>query len=307
MTNYFHLAKTIVRAHVRTTMTIDKPGIYSMTLPEYIADPCPEPSLSASVAHTLITESPIHAFVQHPRLNKGRIDGGSTKMDIGTIVHGLVLEGDESRLVIIEASDYRTKVAQETRDAARLAGLVPVLAGDMGMIHEIVAAAKSAIAHSELAEAFTPAAGKPEQTLIWQEGEIWLRSRPDWMTNDHRLIIDLKTTTGSAEPSQWLRTMLGNGNDLQAVLGLRGIKALTTAGCYCKFVFWVVEQNPPYASSFVGLSPQFLEMSEHKIERAIRLWSDCSLTNCWGGYPSRICWVEPPSWEWTREQEKGLL
>jgi hypothetical protein len=284
---------------------IDKPGIYEMPLTEYIADPCPEPSLSATIANVLITESPIHAYVQHPRLNKGRIDHGSNKMDIGTIVHGLVLEGDESRLVIVEADDWRTKVAKETRDAARLAGLVPVLAGDMGMIHEIVKAAQSAIAHSELAEAFTPQAGKPEQTLCWQEGDIWLRSRPDWLTNDHRLIIDLKTTAGSAEPMAWMKTMLGNGNDLQAVLGLRGIKTLDPKS-RCAFVFWVVEQNPPYASSFVGLSPQFLEMSEHKLERALRLWSDCTMTNCWGGYPSQVCWVEPPSWEWTREQEKGL-
>lgn len=282
-------------------------GIYSMPLVDYIADPAPEPSLSASIAHTLITQSPLHAFVQHPRLNKGVIDSGSTKQDIGTIVHGIVLEGDESRLVIVEADDWRTKVARETRDAARLAGLVPVLAGDLGMIREIAAAALSAIANSELADAFTPEAGKAEQTLLWKEGDIWLRSRPDWLTNNHRLIIDLKTTTGSAEPTAWLRTMLGNGNDIQAALGLRGIKALTTGGANCQLVFWVVEQNPPYASSFIGLSPQFLEMAEHKLERAIRLWSDCTMTNCWGGYPSRVCWVEPPNWEWERELQKGLI
>jgi hypothetical protein len=280
-------------------------GIHAIPLVDYIADPAPEPSLSASIAHTLITQSPIHAFVQHPRLNKGRIDTGSTKMDIGTIVHGIVLEGDESRLVVVEADDWRTKVAKETRDEARLAGLVPVLAGDLGMIHEIVAAAKSAIANSELVSAFTPVVGKAEQTLLWQEGDIWLRSRPDWITNDHRLIIDLKTTAGSAEPSAWIRTMLGNGADLQAVLGLRGIKTLDPKS-RCQFVFWVVEQNPPYASSFVGLSPQFLEMSEHKLERAIRDWSACTMTNTWPGYPSQVAWVEPPSWEWTREQEKGL-
>lgn len=286
---------------------IDKPGIYSMTLPEYIADPCIEPSLSASVAHTLITQSPIHAFVQHPRLNKGVIESGSTKMDIGTIVHGLVLEGDESRLVIVEADDWRTNVAKETRNAARLAGLVPVLAGDIGMIREIAAAARSAIANSELREEFTPEAGKAEQTLVWQEGECWYRSRPDWLTNDHRIIIDLKTTAGSAEPSAWLRTMLGNGNDLQAALGLRGLTLLTKNSVIPQFVFWVVEQNPPYASSFIGLSPQFLEMSEHKLARAMQLWSDCTMTNCWSGYPDRICYLEPPSWEWTREQEKGLV
>ena len=285
--------------------TVKEPGIYSISLTEYVADPCPEPSLSASVAHTLITESPIHAFVQHPRLNKGRIDGGSTKMDIGTIVHGLVLEGDESRLVIVEADDWRTKVAKETRDEARRVGLVPVLAGDMGMIREIAAAATSAIANSELAEAFTPTAGKAEQTMVWQEGDIWLRSRPDWLTNDHHLIIDLKTTAGSAEPTAWLRTMLGCGNDLQAVLGLRGIHKLDPKA-RCQFVFWVVEQNPPYASSFIGLSPQFLEMSEHKLQRAMQLWNDCTLMNCWSGYPSQICWMEPPNWEWIKEMEGSV-
>ncbi len=284
---------------------VDKPGIYEMPLVDYIADPCPDPSLSASVAHTLIAESPLHAFVNHPRLNPGLINDGSSKMDIGTIVHGIVLEGDESRLVIVEADDWRTKVARETRDAARLAGLVPVLAGDMGMIREIAESARTAIANSELADAFTPEAGKPEQTLCWKEGEIWLRSRPDWLTNDHRLIIDLKTTAGSAEPSQWLRTMLGNGNDLQAVLGLRGLTRLTKNSVIPQFVFWVVEQNPPYASSFAGLSPQFIEMSEHKLERAIQLWGDCIMTGAWSGYPDRICWLEPPSWEWTREMEKG--
>lgn len=285
---------------------LDKPGIYDIPLVEYIADPAPEPSLSASVAHTLITQSPLHAFVQHPRLNKGVIDSGSSKMDIGTIVHGIVLEGDESRLVIVEADDWRTKVARETRDAARLAGCVPVLSGDMGQVREIAQAARDAIRHSELADVFTETQSKAEQTLLWQEGDIWLRSRPDWLTNDHRLIIDLKTTTGSAEPSAWLKTMLGNGNDLQAVMGLRGIKALSENGARCQFVFWVVEQNPPYASSFVGLAPQFLELSEHKLARAIQLWSDATTLNVWDGYPSRVCWVDPPAYLWTKEMEGGL-
>ena len=284
---------------------IDKPGIYAIPLTEYIADPCPEPSLSATIANVLITESPIHAYMWHPRLNTQGAREDSEKADIGTIAHGMILENDESRIVVIEAEDWRTKAAKEARDATYAAGGIPVLANNVGPIRKMVERAKSFIAHSELAEAFTPTAGKPEQTLCWQEGDIWLRSRPDWLTNDHRLIIDLKTTAGSAEPMAWMKTMLGNGNDLQAVLGLRGIKILDPKS-RCQFVFWVVEQNPPYASSFVGLSPQFLEMSEHKLERALRLWSDCTMTNCWGGYPSQICWIEPPAYAWTAEQLKGL-
>lgn len=280
---------------------VSKPGIYSMPLVEYISDPAPEPSLSASVAHKLITESATHARIYHPRLNPGGAREESNKMDLGTICHGILLEGDESRLVIIEADDFKTKVAKETRDAARAAGLVPVLAGKMGQVHEIVNEAKEAIRQSELADAF--ANGTPEQTMLWQEGDIWLRSRPDWLTNDHRLIIDYKTTAGSAEPSAWIRTALGNGADLQAVLGLRGLRHLFKIHDP-KFVFMVQEQDPPYAVSFVGLDPVFLDMAEHKLARAIRLWSDCALTNTWPGYPSRVCWMSPPAWAYNEEEAK---
>ena len=282
---------------------IDKPGIYDIPLTDYIADPAPEPSLSASIASVLISQSPLHAFVQHPRLNPGGLREESTKADIGTIAHGMLLENDESRIVVIDADDWRTKAAKEARDAAYESGKVPMLAKQERPIRKMVEEARKAIQNSELAEAW--ANGKAEQTLIWKEGEIWLRSRPDWLANDHSLIIDLKTTTGSAEPMAWMRTMLGLGNDLQAVLGLRGIKAISPKS-RCQFVFWVVEQDAPYASSFVGLSPQFLEMSEHKMERAIRDWSDCITTNTWPGFPGRVCWLEPPAYAWTAEQLKGL-
>ena len=281
---------------------IDKPGIYDIPLTDYIADPAPEPSLSASIASVLIGQSPLHAFVQHPRLNPGGLREESTKADIGTIAHGMLLENDESRIVIIDADDWRTKAAKEARDAAYEAGKVPMLAKQERPIRKMVEEARKAIQNSELAEAW--ANGKAEQTLVWKEGEIWLRSRPDFLTNAHDLIIDYKTTTGSAEPNSWMRTALGNGNDLQAVLGLRGLRKLTGAKCP-QFVFMVQEQDAPYAVSFVGLDPVFLEMSEHKLERAIQLWSDCTLTNAWPGYPSRICWMSPPAWVYTEEELKS--
>ena len=109
-------------------MTITEPGLYQMPLTDYIADPAPEPSLSSSLAHTLITQTPIHAFMRHPRLNPGAPREESNKMDIGTIAHGLLLEGDESRIVLIEAEDWRTKEAKEQRDQAYADGKVPLLA-----------------------------------------------------------------------------------------------------------------------------------------------------------------------------------
>jgi len=279
---------------------ITAPGLYDIPLVEYIADPAPEPSLSASVAHKLITHSPIHAFMYHPRLNPGGVRDESSKADIGTIAHGMLLEGDESRVVVIEADDWRTKDAKAARDAAYEAGKVPVLAKQMGPIRKMVEVAQSAIEHSELRLPFKN--GEAEQTMIWKEGDIWFRSRPDMLANPD-VIIDYKTTTGSAEPVSWIRTALGNGNDLQAALGLRGLRHLLKPRDP-QFIFIVQEQDPPYAVSFVGLDPVFLDMAHHKLERAIRLWSDCSLTNTWPGYPSRVCWMSPPSWAYTEEEQK---
>lgn len=285
-------------------MKVDAPGLYSMTLPEYIADPAPEPSLSASAAHTLITQTAIHTYMRHPRLNPGAPREESKVADIGTIAHGLLLEGDESRIVLIEADDWRTKDAKEKRDAAYAEQKIPLLGKQLGPIRKMVEVARSAIAHSELASAFTPQAGKAEQTMVWEEKGVWLRSRPDWLTDDRRLIIDLKTTTGSAEPTAWIRTMLGNGADIQAALGLRGLRTLFNAKDP-QFVFIVLEQDPPYGVSFVGLSPQFMEMAESKLNRAIQRWGDCVLTNTWTGYPNRVCWMEPPAFAWTQEMEEN--
>lgn len=287
-------------------MKVDKPGLYSMTLPEYIEDPAPEPSLSASAAHTLITQTAIHAYMRHPRLNPGAPREESKVADIGTIAHGLLLEGDESRIVLIEADDWRTKDAKEKRDAAYAEQKIPLLGKQLGPIRKMVEVARSAIAHSELASSFTPQTGHAEQTMVWEEKGIWLRSRPDWLTFDRELIIDYKTSGVSANPLTWMRgPMLGNGCDIQAVLGLRGLRKLFNAR-NPQFVFMVQEQEPPYAVSFVGLSPTFLHMAESKLDRAMQLWGDCTMTNCWPGYPSRVCWVDPPAYAAIEEEEKSL-
>jgi PDDEXK-like domain of unknown function (DUF3799) len=280
---------------------ISTPGFHKISLAEYLADPCPEPAFSTSVASTLLTKSPLHAWMEHPRLNPNRQRDESDQADLGTVAHGILLEGSTERVVIVEASDWRTNKAKEARDAARLEGKTPILAHKMSEILKMVEVARRHIANSEVAEAFKD--GEPEQTMIWQEGETWCKARPDWLTKDKRLDLDYKTTGGSAEPSAWMRgVMLGGGYDLQCALRLRGLRALGIRDP--QFVFMVQEVEPPYAMSFVGLSPAFLDVAERKLARALTLWQDCLMTNTWSGYPSRVCWVEPPGWVVTEEDFK---
>lgn len=274
------------------TTTIVKPGIYHMPITDYVNDPAPVPSLNASCAHTILTQSPRHAWAKHPRLNPCKESDESSRLDLGTIAHALLLEDDDSRVVVIEAADWKTKAAREERDAARAAGKLPILPHDYESAQEMVAVAREAIDASELGSAFADAT--PEQTLVWEEEGIWMRCRPDKATPDWRVLFDYKTAGVSASPMAFLRSMLRYGYDLQAALNLRGVEHLCNPRD-CVFVFIVQEIDPPYAVSFVSLSPQWLALAKDKLRMAMSIWKGCLRTNEWPGFSSRVAYLEAPA------------
>lgn len=274
-------------------------GVYDIPLADYINDPAPEPSLNASMAHTLLTATPAHARMAHPRLSPQQEREESSRLDLGTIAHGLLLEGDDSRVVVIEADDWRTTAAKDERDAARLEGKLPILVKDFDVVSNMVETAQTTIGQSEVATDFSAAI--PEQTLIWQESDIWLRCRPDKATPDWRVVFDYKTCAGTAHPAVWAKTsMVRYGYDLQAAINLRGVKALRLAK-KTTFVFLVQEMEPPYALSIVSLAPSWITLADDKLRVAMSLWKGCTRKNEWPGYPSRVAYVDAPAYaqgEW---------
>lgn len=274
-------------------------GVHDIPLTDYINDPAPEPSLNASIAHTLLTQTPAHARMAHPRLSPQQDREESSRLDLGTIAHGLLLEGDDSRVVVIEADDWRTKAAKDERDAARLEGKLPILVKDFDIVSNMVEIAQTTIGQSEVATEFSAAI--PEQTLIWQEADIWLRCRPDKATPDWRVVFDYKTCAGTAHPAVWAKTsMVRYGYDLQAAINLRGVKALGLAK-KTTFVFLVQEMEPPYALSIVSLAPSWITLADDKLRVAMSLWKGCTRKNEWPGYPARVAYVDAPAYaqgEW---------
>lgn len=287
--------------------TIIEPGVIAgLPILEYVKDPAPAPSLSASIAHTLLTKSARHAWFSHPRLNREWQPDEATRLDVGTIAHAMLLEKDESRVVAIDAPDWKSKAARIERDAVRADGKLPVLADALDEIRAMVTVARRAIAGSELAEMLT--SGQVEQTIVWREGDVWCRCRPDWLSEDARILADYKTTGASAEPDAWSRgLMLAMGYDVQAAFGLRAARVLLKPTREPSFVFIVQEVDPPYAVSFVGLSPEFEAFADDKRREALATWTTCMTTDTWPSYPSRIAWAEPPAWAITRFHEHSYL
>lgn len=281
---------------------IESPGIYSIPAAEYHADPCPAPSLSASVAKLLVSKSPRHAWTAHPRLNPAYEPTEDTKFDLGSAAHAHLLEG-VNRMVVIDADSYRTNAAKEARDEARAAGKHPVLKADYANVLLMRNVALKAIADCPDLSGITLADGKAEQSVIWKEGAVYCRARIDWLADDYSLILDLKTTAASANPDAWVRTMSGMDGEVQGAFNIRGVKAVT--GKEPKFVFLVQEVDPPFACSFVGLPPAFLALGASKCAVAVEAWRQCLASNEWPAYTNRICWVDPPAYHQAEWEGRG--
>ena len=250
------------------------------------------PSFSASLAKLIIQRSPLHAWTASRALNPDYEEEHSDEFDLGTICHSLVLEGDESKLVVVEANDWRTKAAREAKDEARAAGKTPILARKMPQVRAIVLAARSAIENSELKGIF--AGAQIEQPVMWQEGSIACRCKPDLFNAAFfgGTVLDLKTTT-NAEPNAFIRQITSLGYDVQNDFYLRGTKAK-------RFIFVAVETEAPYATSLVALGPQMLEIAARKIDFALAIWEACTKSGQWRGYSNQIHYAEPNPWDAAR-------
>ena len=266
-------------------------GIHIISEAEYHADPCDRPSLSSSLAKVLLNQSPRHAWMQHPQLNPDYRPEENSRFDLGSAAHALLLEGNQAKIAIIEADDWRTKKAKEERDIARENGLLPVLAKHDFALKAMVKAAREFIETTELKGIF--ADGQPEQTVLWQEQNTWCRARPDWLTDDHKIILDYKTTD-SAAPEVFIRQIPRMGYDLQSEFYTRGIYRLFNL--MPVFIFLAQEIDPPYACSLVSLSNAYRDIADAKVERAMELWGQCLSSGNWPSYNTAIHYAQAPGW-----------
>lgn len=295
-----------------------KPGIYSISMEAYLA----LPALSSGLCHTILTQSPLHAWCESA-LNPARVREDSSVMDIGTLAHAVLLEGGTNKLVEIDPEDYPSKTGsipdgwtnkaiRQARDDARARGFIPVFKKDVNAVTSMVNAARAYVAGSEIKGVFDT--GAPEQTLIWSElfvGRDYeqlnaiYKARADWLTADRSICLSYKTTAGSANPDAWIRTQLPS-HDIATVFYERAVLEACPEVQSTRCVHLVQEQSPPYACSLVGLDPTYAQLAERKLARAMQLWAHCLKTGKWPAYPSRIAWAVPKPWDQQQFDEQEI-
>lgn len=285
-------------------MMIDKPGIYREFDGEaYFADPCPRASLSQSIAKILIDRSPLHAAMAHPRLREAvgalNDDDDAEKyvkaQAIGNAAHKLML-GRGKDVDVIDLPDFKTKAARELRDAASMAGRVPILTKHMIDATDMVESGRSQIKSHEAADCFQN--GDGEVALIWQEKGIWFRCLVDWLHHDLLTVDDYKTGAVSVAPHVVGYRMVDQGWDIQAAMIERGLDALhpQTAGRR-RYRFIAQENDDPYALTVCQLSESVMTMGRKKLQAAVDVWTRCLDRGEWPGYINRVISPEYPGFK----------
>lgn len=279
---------------------ITQPGLYSLSNEAYHADPCPEPSLSNSIAKLLLKQSPLHAHFHHPRLNPSRLPLEPTlPMQKGSALHRLIL-GKGADIEVLPYDNYKTKAAREARECAVAAGMIVLLEKEADEIaHCADAAVQQLKQREDCVELFSP--GRSEMTLAWQEDGAWCRGMVDFLPDDPRApVFDLKGTTKSASPHEWSRSLVQEyrTQDRFYARGLKALRGITPA----PMRFVVIEMTPPYAVSVITPAQSLRHVADADVTRAIQTWRRCLRTDTWPGYP-HMAHVEAPAWL-LREQEE---
>jgi hypothetical protein len=264
----------------------------------YHSDPCDVPSLNATVAKSLVLETPAHARQKHPRLG-GYVPKHSDAMDEGTALHQMLL-GDD-RVDILDHDSFRGGEAKTARDESRAAGRVPMLRHKWDEIMVLGDALKQQVAAFPIDPPLF-VDGMAEQTIVWDENGVACRARLDWLRSDFRCIDDLKKSR-SAQPRRWQRAMWPLGYDIQAAFYIRACKA--AFGVSPVFRWVAIEADPPYAMSVHVLSPDAMKAAHDKVDLALDIWGRCLESGVWPAYPQTVQVVELPVWmraeEWDDE------
>ena len=237
-------------------------------------------ALSASGAWLLAEECPAKFLWRSP-WNPLYEPEAKSDFDIGVAAHLAVLEPERQAdsIVLIEAGDYRTTKAREARDAARAAGLVPLLPYQVDIVRAI---AGSIRAHPIASEAFR--GSEAEVTLSWSDPETGVpcKARPDYLPAHGRWIVDLKTAA-SANPRSWKDQAYRLGYHARAAWYLDGAEAVLGEAPE-EYWFVIVEKDPPYLVSVVSFDGDALTWGRIANRKACERFAVSAAANDWPGY-----------------------
>ena len=243
-----------------------------------------------------VARSPLHYWARY--LDPNRVPQEPTPaMAIGSAVHTHVLELDQwdSQYAIApESIDRRTKMGKAEWEVFTTAatGRTVLSRADADLVMRMGHAVYSHPAAAML----LALPGKAETTHMWTDAATGLqcKCRPDWLTDDGSLIIDLKTTD-DASPAGFRKSIANWRYHVQAAWYLNGIEQATGTRPD-QFIFLCVEKRAPFAVAVYAADAEMIQIGAEAAARDLDVLATCKAAGAWPGYSDQIETINLPSW-----------
>lgn len=239
----------------------------------------------------VLGRSPLHYWDQFLAEDR-EVAEPSPAMVRGTALHLAVLEPelwDGAVAVPRQAFDRRTKAGREAaaefeRESAGKIILSPEDADEVRRMADAVRKHPAAAFLLELP-------GRREASYTWSDPAtgVECKCRPDWHSEDRRIVVDVKTTR-DASRAEFARSIAGFDYHLQAAWNVGALGAEV-------FMAIAVESVRPFAVAVYPASGAMLAAGQRRIDAALTLLAECHRTGQWPGYGDLV--QEPidlPGW-----------
>lgn len=256
--------------------------IPDMPAAEYHAHPAVSKSVLDQVAR-----SPMHAraYLTGPRAEP------TPAMALGTALHCAILEPDlYAKTHSTFSGDRRTKDGKAAYEALMAEGRKIISAADA----EAIAGMQQAVRAHPL---FVGDDGMREVSVFSTDEATGaaVKCRPDVWIRERGVILDLKTTQ-DASPVAFARSVAQYRYHVQAAHYMD----ITGAS---RFMFFVVEKNPPYAVAVYELDVDALSAGRALRDRDLAAIASAAEFDQWPGYPANVQTISLPRWAAMQEAE----
>lgn len=248
-----------------------------------------------------LNQSPAHYIA-----SKNEPFAPSQAMIVGSAFHCLTLEPhtfDDEFVVNKQFADFRTKLAKEWKAEQIASGKDVLTLAEYENVQRMVDAVRNDPYASVLCD---PESGKAEVSGYWIDNDkkLWepdgmdptfrlCRLRADFLNEAHHIAVDLKKAVcaGASKFGRDINNYRYHVQDAFYSDGLRycGFKAR-------KFVFVVVEPEPPYAVGVYSLSENDRSFARQLYKRNLQRYHECMTNNEWPAYPQGIRELELPKY-----------
>ena len=144
--------------------------------------------------------------------------------------------------------------------------------------------------------------GQTELSYFWDDlGTIKGKCRPDWLSDDGSIVVDVKTTT-DASPRGFQKSIANWGYHLQLGWYLRGLRKLGLSAE--QFIFIAIEKTAPFCVGVYRADQEMINYAMKELDQLMPEIQTAMVSNEFPDYTPEITSIGLPPWMTDKKEQK---